>query len=128
MFLHGHRDFCLGKHLVNMVQVNELLEQTLKKSMEEAIPASGCKFQCFVCLGKVAWFINEEVLQHHNQHYPLTLESFSQQFQKIKLPHIKSSGLKEQFYQRFLISKCTVSIKVTILNTSLFYNTQCNHR
>ena len=81
-----------------MVRVDKTIDDTLKKSMEEA--ASGCKFQCSVFFGKIAWFIDEEVLQHRHQ-LPLTLESFSLPHQKIKLPQSKSSVIKGQFYSRY---------------------------
>ena len=84
---------------MNMVRVNGIIDDLLKKSIEKVIPASGCRFQCSIHFGKIAWFVNEEVLRH-NEEQPLTLKSFSQSFQKIELPHSKSSGIKEQFYTR----------------------------
>ena len=85
----------MKKHHKNMVRVNKMIDDLLKKS---EIPASGCRFQCSAYFGKIAWFIDEEVLRHNLQEQPLTLKSFSRPFQKIELPHSKSSGLKEQFY------------------------------
>ena len=96
LYLHDHRAFCLNRHHKNMVRVNKIIDDVLKESTERA---SGCRFQCSVHFGKIAWFIDEEVLRH-NQEQPLTLKSFSRPFQKIELLHSKSSGLKEQFYPR----------------------------
>ena len=79
-----------------MVRVNRIIDDTLKKSIQKD---SGCRFQCSVYFGKIAWFIDEEVLRY-NEEQPLILKSFSLPFHKIELPHSNSSGLKDQFYTR----------------------------
>ena len=78
-----------------MVRVNNILDDVLKKRDTSFWLQISTLKLCLV--GKVAV---EEVLRHNLQEQPLTLKSSSWSFQKIELPHSKSSGLKEQFYTR----------------------------
>ena len=92
-------------------QVIKTIDSVLTTSMKKEMPASGCKFQCSIHLGKIAWFIKKEYLESQ-----LTLQSFSRISQKTE----GNVHIKEDFYSR----------QVIILANSyvLTYNDlQCNY-
>ena len=73
-------------------QVIKTVDSVLTTSMKKEMPESGCKFQCSIHLGKIAWFINKEHLEGQRQF--LTLQSFSCISQRSEATVL----IKEDFY------------------------------
>ena len=81
----------MKKHSENIQQFTASLEKSLMKSLRHCQP-SGCKFQCFARLGKIAWYVEKEFLYQQ----PLTLEKFKSFF-FVQNEELK---IKEDMYAR----------------------------
>ena len=70
--------------------------------VEDVMPPSGYEYQCSAQLGKIAWYIDEELLHEHQQQ-PLTLERFTEFFESQKISKGKTKYfIKEDFFPRLL--------------------------
>ena len=81
----------MKKHSENIQKFTASLEKSLMKSLKHCQP-SGCKFQCTARLGKIAWYVEEELLCQQ----PLTLEKFTSFF-FVQNEELK---IKEDMYAR----------------------------
>ena len=84
---------------MNMARLTKIIDDIV----EDVVPPSGYEYQCSAQLGKIAWYIDEELLHEHQQQ-PLTLERFTKFFESQKMPQGETKNIiQEEFFPRFYI-------------------------
>ena len=73
------------------------------------LTSSGYEYQCSAQLGKIAWYIDEELLHEHQQQ-PLTLERFTKFFESQKMPQGETKNIIQEDVKsdiETIVNSCT---------------------